>query len=358
MTAIDVLLRQALASGLGSAASLEIGDTQGALHTWYDGRLSADASAALLEPDDLFDLASLTKVMATTAVALRLSEEGRLHLEDAVGAWVPAWHRRRDRSSVTIVDLLAHQSGLPAHQPLYRIARERHAYVEAICDIALAHEPRAGSIYSDLGFILLVEILERAGGRPFRSQVRDLLRAVGAAHTDFLPSMAARARSVATGFDAYRRRVLHGEVHDPNAWALGGVAGHAGLFGCAADVGAFARAILKGLLGGSTPIASSDRLRAMARRAGAPGSSRALGWDTMLPTSSCGERMSTAAIGHTGFTGTSLWIDPTRELYVVLLTNRVATTSGEASIRALRRAVHDAALDAFDRGVLRARRPS
>ena len=144
---------------------------------------------------------------------------------------------------------------------------------------------------------------------------------------------------------AWRGRLLTGEVHDENCWALGGAAGHAGLFGTAAAVGAFARAVLR-TIGGEPILAQPETMRAFITRGAVPGSSRALGWDTMLPTSSCGTLMSPTAIGHTGFTGTSLWIDWERDLYVVLLTNRVHPTRENNAIRRVRPAVHDAVVEA------------
>jgi CubicO group peptidase (beta-lactamase class C family) len=157
-----------------------------------------------------------------------------------------------------------------------------------------------------------------------------------------------RERCAPTELDLWRGRLLQGEVHDENTWVLGGAAGHAGLFGTAASVGAFAQEILESLnpeAGSRKSEAGSWKREALARlvrRSDVPGSSRALGWDTMLTTSSCGTRLSPRAIGHTGFTGTSLWIDPGQDLYVVLLTNRVHPTRDNNQIQPVRRAVHDA----------------
>jgi CubicO group peptidase (beta-lactamase class C family) len=159
----------------------------------------------------------------------------------------------------------------------------------------------------------------------------------------FRPDRAARARCAPTGVDEWRGRLLAGEVHDQNAWALGGVAGHAGLFGTAAAVGTCARTVLRGLRGTATPLGPASLLARFARRTGVPGSSRALGWDTMLPTSSCGRRLAATAIGHTGFTGTSLWVDWEADAYFVLLTNRVHPTAANEAILAVRPAFHDAA---------------
>ena len=174
----------------------------------------------------------------------------------------------------------------------------------------------------------------------------------------FNPPRELRERCAPTELDLWRGRLLQGEVHDENTWALGGAAGHAGLFGTAAGVGAFARTVLQGLRqpatvpdGGNAKPEAGRRIleagswRRFARKSTVPGSSRALGWDTMLPTSSCGTRMSPRAIGHTGFTGTSLWIDPDQDLYVALLTNRVHPARDNNQIQSVRRAVHDAVVE-------------
>jgi CubicO group peptidase (beta-lactamase class C family) len=160
----------------------------------------------------------------------------------------------------------------------------------------------------------------------------------------FLPPAKWRARTAPTERDPWRQRLLVGEVHDENAAALGGVAGHAGLFGTAPAVGAFARHLLQVLDGRTGVFAEASLRRFVSRRAGVAASSRALGWDTMLPTSSCGTRMSPAAFGHTGFTGTSLWLDPATGVYVVLLTNRVHPARDNDAIQRVRPALHDAVM--------------
>ena len=164
----------------------------------------------------------------------------------------------------------------------------------------------------------------------------------------FHPPRAWRSRCAPTEIDEWRGRLLTGEVHDENCWALGGAAGHAGLFGTAAAVGAFARAVLR-TLAGEPILALPETMRTFVARSDTPGSSRASGWDTMLPTSSCGTRLSPTSIGHTGFTGTSLWIDWERDLYVVLLTNRVHPSRENTRIRQIRPRIHDAIVDALTR---------
>jgi CubicO group peptidase (beta-lactamase class C family) len=162
--------------------------------------------------------------------------------------------------------------------------------------------------------------------------------------TQFAPPALWRARIAPTEYDAWRGRLLVGEVHDENAAALGGIAGHAGLFGTAAAVGSYARHLLQVLDGRNGVVRRTTLEEFITKRSDVPGSSRALGWDTMLPTSSCGSKMSPRAFGHTGFTGTSLWIDPEKNVYVVLLTNRVHPTRENNAIKQVRPAVHDAVM--------------
>jgi CubicO group peptidase (beta-lactamase class C family) len=177
------------------------------------------------------------------------------------------------------------------------------------------------------------------------AQFREVAATIGADPLLFRPRRFLRPHIAPTEVDPWRGRLIVGEVHDENAWALGGAAAHAGLFGTAAAVGVFARAALR-TIRGEDLLARSETFRRFIRRVDVPGSSRALGWDTMLPTSSCGTLMSASSIGHTGFTGTSLWIDIERDLYVVLLTNRVHPSRENDAIRRIRPAVHDAVIQA------------
>lgn len=307
------------------------------------GTLTYETSASPVTLDTRYDLASLTKVLATTLFAAQAVDRGLLSLDAPVEQSVPEW-RAPDRHGVTIADLLSHASGLDAYAPLYRACRGTGAFVAAICRQPLAYPVRTGSRYSDLGFILLGTLLERVRDRGLDEQFADVAHGLGVSEAiGFRPDSRHGSPIAPTEYDAvWRGRLLAGEVHDENAWALGGVAGHAGLFGTAEAVGVFARHLLQILRGRSGLISQSTLQTFLARREEVPGSSRALGWDTMLPTSSCGRAMSHSAVGHTGFTGTSLWIDPVLDRYAVLLTNRVHPTREGERIQALRQAFHDA----------------
>lgn len=333
------------------AASIEIGDGTRPLWRQAFGRLSFDADAPAAAEDTIFDLASLTKVLATTTLVMQQVERGAIGLDDPVGRHVAAWHGA-DRAHVTVRDLLAHCGGLTAYVPFYRnyqLGSETQVEFErAICSLPLEYEPRTKSVYSDLGFMLLGFILEGDTALPARFDVmRSQLGIVE--DLQYNPPVLWRPRTAPTGIDPWRGRLLVGEVHDENASALGGAAGHAGLFGTAAAAGQYARHLLQVLDGKVGAFRRATVEEFITRRTDVPGSSRALGWDTMLPGSSCGSRMSPRAFGHTGFTGTSLWIDPDRGVYVVLLTNRVHPSRANEAIKQVRPAVHDAVMDALGR---------
>jgi CubicO group peptidase (beta-lactamase class C family) len=272
-------------------------------------------------------------------------ERGAVGLDALVSRHIPSW-KGADRGDVTIRDLLSHSAGLTAYVPFFREIEGRAALEHAICTAPLEYPPRTQSIYSDLGFMLLGFMLDE--DVPLARRFESLLAQMGVVEDlQYIPPLLWKKRTAPTELDSWRGRLLVGEVHDENCAALGGVAGHAGLFGTAAGVGACARHVLQVLDGRIGAFSRPTLDTFIARRTDVPGSSRAFGWDTMLPTSSCGTRLSPRAFGHTGFTGTSLWIDPDRRVYVVLLTNRVHPTRTNEAIRQVRPAVHDAVMQAF-----------
>ena len=318
-------------------ATVDVGDSVGPL--WQD---------ALAAPIDTpFDLASLTKPVATTTIVMDLVDRGLMVLDEPVARSMAEW-RGADRSEVTVRDLLEHASGLAARL-VDAPPNGRREFEHEICTMRLEYAPREQSIYSDLGFILLGFLAADRGQAALDEQFARLMKSVAPALTFALPLDGQRRAAPTTAMekDIRRGRTLRGEVHDNYAAALGGVAGHAGLFGAAADVGAFARAVLRAARGddSSEPPLTPALVRLFTTPSTVPGSSRALGWDTMRPTSSCGTRMSPSAFGHVGFTGTSLWIDPARDRYFVLLTNRAFTGASLEAMRDVRRAFHDALAD-------------
>jgi len=329
----DVLLR-AVEAGVFRAASVDAGRSDGPL--WQD--------AINVPIDTPFDLASLTKPIATGSVLMQLVGDGRVALDERVGQNFKEWSGA-DRDRVTVRDLLEHASGLPARL-IDAPPATRREFEHDICSSPLEYEPRTRSVYSDLGFILLGFLATDRGAASLDTQFRAIADRTGAA-LQFTPPPAVRAATAPTTAmpgDLRRGQTLRGVVHDSYAAALGGVAGHAGLFGSASAVGTFARVVLRaarGDAGGPYPF-TPDLVRMFVTKSRVPQSSRALAWDTMLPSSSCGTRMSASAFGHVGYTGTSLWIDPERDRYFVLLTNRAYGGGSLDEMRDVRRAFHDA----------------
>ena len=346
------ILEAAVAARAFPGATIEVGRADAVLWAAAVGSLRYDADARPATMDTVFDLASLTKVVATTSIAMQLVRTGRLDLDRPIGAYLQGWDTGL-RAAIRVSHLLDHSSGLPAHVRLWEHGRGRADYEAAIRQLPLEAEPGVRSVYSDVGFMLLGFLLEDVSGRSLEIHMAALNAALGLGDVRYLPPEDWASRTAPTEFDPWRHRLLVGEVHDENAAGLGGVASHAGLFGTAPAVGRFAQAVLRALAA-PPDVPALPLMRAFARATGVPGSSRALGWDTMLPTSSCGVRLSPRAIGHVGFTGTSVWIDPERDLYVVLLTNRVHPTRSNEALRAIRPKVHDAVVEDLERmGVLR-----
>jgi len=308
--------------------------------------------------DTVFDLASLTKPIATVTALMLLTEAGLIRLDAPVDTYVSDC-RQPDCDSPTLRQLLSHCSGLPAWRPYYQTidpalpasTRRREVYA------AVHSEPlldRSGSTvrYSDLGFILLGEIIEAVSGMPLdefcRQNIFARLHLEDLGFRDQERTQAAEMPYASTEQCPWRQRILEGEVHDENAWIMGGVAGHAGLFGTARQVWQFAQSLMDGLRG-QRWLVSPATLRTFTTCQNSPdGSTWALGWDTPTPgRSSAGQYISSTAVGHLGFTGTSLWIDTSKQVIVVLLTNRVHPSRQREGIRTFRPLIHDAVMRAI-----------
>jgi len=345
IAAASDLLARGVAERIFPAAAAEVGDAGGVLWRQVYGRLTFDPDAPPTTERTVFDLASLAKPIATTTIVMGLVAAHAVELHDRAAAFFEDW-RGEDREAVTVEDLLEHASGLPAR--LVDLApATRREFEHDICTIRLEYAPRQRALYSDLGFVLLGFLAADVGQATLAAQFSEVAGHVTADVLGFeVPEdrRADTAPTVPLEEDVRRGRVLVAEVHDNYAAALGGVAGHAGLFGTVDSVGAFGRTVLRAARGDrSTPAPLTPELVARAtQRSEVPDSSRALGWDTMRQTSSCGTEMSPAAFGHVGFTGTSLWIDPPRNRYFVLLTNRVFAGASSDAMQTVRRAFHNA----------------
>jgi CubicO group peptidase (beta-lactamase class C family) len=311
------------------------------------GRFTHDPASPEVTTASLFDLASLTKVVATTAMAMILYERGLLDLEAPVTAIVPEFAGVNSRRhEITLRMLLAHKSGLPAYEKFFLRAQAREALLQAAFATELTAAPGSHAEYSDLGLIILGVALERLADESLDAFCqREIFGPLGMTRTTFNPAHALKNSIPPTADDhTFRHRIIQGEVQDENASVLGGVAGHAGLFSTAEDLALFAHAMLNG----GRPILRSATVELFSRRESAPeGTSRALGWDTPSAPSQSGKYFSPQSFGHLGYTGTSLWIDPARQLSITLLTNRTWPDCQNQAIKQVRPAFHDAVLEAL-----------
>jgi beta-N-acetylhexosaminidase len=354
---IDHIVRAGILAGAAPGAAVAVGRHGRLVHLRGYGRLGTDAGETVTD-STIYDLASLTKVIATTTAVMTLFDEGRIDLDAPVRRYLPEWGGSPEKRDVTLRNLLLHDSGLPAWAALARDVRGKHAFLERIAAMPLEYEPGTRTVYSDLGAILLGLIVERVTGTPLDVLAQErIFGPLGMRDTGFNPiwwletpilyangdeeAAQLRERIAPSENGESGLRFAQGNVHDDNAYALGGVAGHAGLFSSARDLAVFAQMILNGGSYGGRHIVDPATVRAFTTRQSSV-SSRALGWDTPAPGSSAGEWFSPRSYGHTGFTGTSIWIDPERDVFVILLTNRVNVSRDNQRHVPLRRDLADA----------------
>jgi CubicO group peptidase (beta-lactamase class C family) len=304
------------------------------------GRTDWAPNAPAATDSTMYDMASLTKVVATTTAAMILEEEGRLDVERTVASYLPQYDVP-DKRSITIRMLLTHASGIKSNFPLWKDAKGREQYFAGMVTFPLVRAPGSAVEYTDWNMVLMQFVIEKITGQPLDQflQAR-VFGPLGLRDTQYTPPESLKPRIAPTETEDFRGGQVWGVVHDETAWVLGGVSGNAGLFSSARDLAVFVQMLLNGgSYGGVQIVKPSTVARWTARQR--PDASRALGWDTPSPNSSAGRFFSLRSFGHTGFTGTSIWADPEKELFVVLLTNRVNPTRDNQKIGPLRRAVAD-----------------
>lgn len=312
------------------------------------GRFTYEADSAKVQPATAFDVASVTKVAATTAMAMLLHQRGLLELDTLVADLLPGFIVGREPGSlarrVTLRHLLAHNSGLPEYVEFFRTHRTASALFKACLDLPLEADPTARAAYSDPGYILLGKALEMvAHERMTTFLTREIYRPLGLRSTGFRPAASQRAQIPPTEQDTwFRHRLIQGEVQDENASVLGGVSGHAGLFTNVPDLLRLAQEILRALDPAANSLFKAATVRTFAQRQPPAGSSRAIGWDTPSENSSAGTHFSANSIGHLGFSGCSIWIDLDARVAAVLLTNRTWPDRQNQAIRQVRPAFHNA----------------
>ncbi len=348
LSKIDTVITQAIAdSAFPGAVVLVARKGKIALEKAY-GKFTYQPDAPVMKTNAIFDLASVTKVVATTTAAMILFDRGEIALDDPVVQYIPQFTGGL-RDSITIRHLLTHSSGLPPFKRFFLQYTSPEEIWQAIYETEITFPPGTKTVYSDIGMILLGKIIEMVSGKPLDEFCRqEIFTPLGMQDTFFNPPDSLKYRIVPTEIDPWRGRLVHGEVHDENAYALGGVAGHAGLFSTAKDLAIFLQMLLNGGMYDTVRLIKEQTVRLFTRRQNlVPGSSRALGWDTPSQPSSSGHYFSPESFGHTGFTGTSVWVDPNRKLLVVFLTNRVHPTRKNIKIRKVRVQLHDAVIKAL-----------
>jgi CubicO group peptidase (beta-lactamase class C family) len=318
---IDRVVRRGLDAGGYPGAAVVVGRKGATVWQKGFGHLGWTSDSPAVLPDQtIYDLASLTKVIGTTTAAMILFDEGKLVLDEKVTHYLPAFSGG-EKDLVTVRELLEHRSGLPAGRDLWRHAHSPEEARQLVLDTPLEYHPGHGQVYSDLGADILGWVVEAAAGMPLDRFLADrVFTPLGMHDTGFRPSDSLVYRIAPTEVSPPRGYPVRGEVHDENAFALGGVAGHAGLFGTASDLAVFAQMMLNGGTYDGVRIVGDSTVRLFTARAAGD---RALGWEVADGTHGAGRYLSGSAYGHTGFTGTSIWIDPDREMFVILLTNRV-----------------------------------
>jgi beta-N-acetylhexosaminidase len=324
-----------------------------AIHAF--GKLSYDVKSPAVKPTTMYDIASLTKVVATTTLVAKLAEGDfavPLDLDAKIERYLPDWvsgPQPEWRHRVTVRHLLTHTSGLPPFKEYWRTSKSKQDTLKKIFAEPLEYEPGTKEVYSDLGIILMAEIIERLTGRKLDDLASSLIFSpLGMKDSMYKPPKKLWPTIAPTEFDKnLRHRLVQGEVHDENAFAIGGVSGHAGVFSTAPDLAAFCQMLLNGGVYAHQRILRRSTVAQFTTPQQLSGGARTLGWAVPTPGGLSGNYFSAHSFGHTGFTGTSIWIDPDRQLFVVFLTNRVHPTRENQKIQQVRRDLHDAVMQAL-----------
>jgi CubicO group peptidase (beta-lactamase class C family) len=342
--ALDSIAASAISRRVASGISIAVGRYGRLVHLRGYGTTDWAPGADKVTDSTLFDLASLTKVIATTTAAMILEEQGRLDVERPVHLYV-AELKAKPKAAITVRMLLTHSAGFEAGAPLYTKWRGRAAYLTQINKRRLEYKPGTQTVYSDWDMVLLQAVIERITGQTLDAfAAQRVFQPLGMRDTRFTPdtsNVALRRRIAATEKDPARGGLLRGTVDDQNAWALGGVAGHAGLFSSARDLALFGDMLLAGGEYAGVRVLRPETIARWTSRQSST-SSRGLGWDSPAPAASSGHYFSPRSFGHTGYTGTSLWMDPERGIFVALLMNRINSRGASELHIQVRRDVSDA----------------
>lgn len=367
---VKKLLAQGITENVFPGAVLRVLSDSQVVFDYATGFSSLFPVRRKITPKTVFDVASLTKVIVTTSAVMLLVQDKKLNLDEGLSAYMTEIDSE-DKKYISIRQLLSHSAGFNAWKPVFqeieneekrtgvRVFETPNAsdfFLKNILNDPLAYKPGTRAVYSDLGFILLGFIIENVTGEPLDEFVsKNIFQPLGMKKSFFIRDFEKRKKFnrisiAATEKCLWRKKVIIGEVHDENAWALGGVAGHAGLFSDSGDIAIFAKEIIKSYYGGGM-LFQKKVARDFFKKQDVPSSTFALGWDTpTIGSSSSGRYFSNQSIGHTGFTGVSLWIDLRRRVAVILLTNRIHPDRSNSKIKEFRPLIHDAVMEALGYG--------
>ncbi|HLX11349.1 MAG TPA: serine hydrolase, partial [Bacteroidota bacterium] len=346
---LDSIVTRAIRDGAFPGAQLLVAKDGSIVYDRSFGRYEYSTASSVVTNSTMYDLASLTKVVATTSAVMKLYEEGRLGFEDKITKFIPEFGVK-GKQNVFVRNLLLHNGGLPAFKRLYLTCKSPQEVLDSVYATELIYQPGDSTVYSDFDFILLGKIIEKISGQPLDQYVgHSFFEPLGMSHTMYVPPALLLDHCAPTEYDSvFRKTLVQGVVHDENAYALGGVSGHAGLFSTASDLAILMQMLMNGGSYGGKQFLKPETIHLFTSKQTGQ-STRALGWDTKTMTgySTAGSLFSEKSFGHTGFTGTSIWADPTRNVFVIFLTNRVYPTRTNTKIASIRPLVHDQVIRAL-----------
>ena len=346
---IDSIITKAIRDSAFPGAQVVVVKDGAIAYNRLFGSLDYSPESPSVDGTTIYDIASLTKVIATTSAIMKLYDEGLLNIDDSVVQYIPAFGNR-GKETITIRNLLLHNAGLPAFKRLYLTCTSPEQVLDSVYNTELIYTPGDSTVYSDFGFIVLGKIVEKISGVTLDRYVDSVFfKPLKMGRTMFNPPESLWESIVPTELDTVvRKKLVRGIVHDENAWTLGGVSGHAGLFSTASDLAIFMQMLMNGGHYGGKQYLKPETIQLFTTKQGTK-STRAFGWDTKTVNgySSAGKLFSATSFGHTGFTGTSIWTDPEREIFVILLTNRIYPTRNNPKIMQIRPAVHDVVMSSL-----------
>jgi CubicO group peptidase (beta-lactamase class C family) len=351
---IDTYIKQSIHKKIFPGGVLLIAHNGEIIYHKSYGYYDYNSDSEIVQTDTPYDIASLTKVLATTPAILKLYDKNQLDLNQPLSDFYPNLYKK-NLGSATINDLLLHQSGLPAWKPLYKSSKTKDQLIENVLLTKLEHKRKEKCVYSDLGFILLGDLIEKITGYSLDTFCRDyLFNPLGLKSIRYI-SLLNYERTITktkklfppTGLDEYRKRIIQGEVHDTNAWLMGGIAGHAGLFSEAKDVAAMGQLFINNGIYNARRVLRYKAIQLTLTNQSPKISNRFLGWDTPSPKSSSGKYLSKGSFGHLAFTGPSIWIDSDRQLIITFLCNRTHPNPQANQMKSFRPRLHDIIIEAL-----------